>query len=140
MESVKFTVPGSPVGKGRPQVTKFGTFTPKKTVQYENLVKLCYREAVGQERFDDGSMIDARIFAYFEIPKSTSKKNRALMLDKKLRPTKKPDADNICKAVLDSLNEIAYHDDSAIVDVQIRKFYSENPRVEVILRKIDTAE
>ena len=140
MEYVKFTVPGCPQGKGRPKFVKIGNFTkaytPKETVQYENLIKLCYQEAAGMQRFDDEAMIDARIMAYYSIPKSVSKKKHELMVGKVIRPTKKPDADNICKSVLDALNGIAYHDDAAVVDVQIRKFYSENPRVEVILRAI----
>lgn len=76
--------------------------------------------------------------AYYGIPKSTSKKKHKLMLFKALRPTKKPDIDNIAKAVLDSINRIAYKDDSQIVDLQVRKFYSENPRVVVTIQKAET--
>jgi len=55
------------------------------------------------------------------------------MADGIIRPTKKPDIDNICKIICDSLNKIAYHDDSQIVDCQVRKFYSERPRVVVTI-------
>ena len=47
---------------------------------------------------------DRRIIAYYEIPKSTSKKKRREMLEHRIRPTKKPDWDNIGKIVCDSLN------------------------------------
>ena len=55
------------------------------------------------------------------------------MLTGNLRPTKKPDLDNVAKIILDSLNKIAYDDDSQIVDLHIRKYYSDNPRVLVSL-------
>lgn len=80
-------------------------------------------------------MLDMRIVAYFPIPKSTSKKKRQLMLEGQIRPTKKPDFDNIGKIVCDALNTVAYHDDVQIVDAQVRKFYSEEPRVVVTIQE-----
>ena len=53
-----------------------------------------------------------------------------------LRPTKKPDMDNVVKIIADSLNQIAYRDDTQIVDCQCRKFYSDNPRVEVTIKEV----
>lgn len=53
-----------------------------------------------------------------------------------IRPTKKPDWDNIGKIVTDALNGVAYHDDAQIVDAQVRKFYSKDPRVEIIIQDI----
>ena len=51
-----------------------------------------------------------------------------------IRPTVKPDFDNIGKLIADALNGVAYDDDKCIVDAQVRKFYSDNPRTEVILQ------
>ena len=51
-----------------------------------------------------------------------------------LRPVKKPDFDHIEKIIADSLNGVAYRDDTQIVDAIVRKFYSEVPRVEVFIR------
>ena len=81
-------------------------------------------------------MLDVRVMAYYTIPKSISKKKRQAMLDHKVRPTKKPDFDNIGKVICDSLNGIAYRDDAQIVDAQVRKFYSDTPRVVVIITDI----
>lgn len=140
MDEVRFTIPGKPFGKQRPRVVNKGKFssayTPKETVQYENLVKLYFQQAAHGEMFPDDAMLDVRIFAFYEIPKSTSKKKREAMLAREIRPVKRPDFDNIGKIICDSLNLVAYHDDSAIVDAQVRKFYSEQPRVEVIIRSI----
>ncbi|MBQ2175307.1 MAG: RusA family crossover junction endodeoxyribonuclease, partial [Alphaproteobacteria bacterium] len=41
-----------------------------------------------------------------------------------LKHTVKPDLDNLTKALLDALNDIAWHDDAQIVDLQIRKEYT----------------
>lgn len=67
---------------------------------------------------------------------TVSKKKRREMLEHRIRPTKKPDWDNIGKIVCDSLNLVAYHDDSAVVDAQVRKFYSETPRVDVMIKVV----
>jgi Holliday junction resolvase RusA-like endonuclease len=133
---VKFTVLGEPKGKGRPRMTARGrTYTPKDTVQYENLVRIEYRRQCGDFKFQDGTPLDARITAYFSIPQSVSKKKRQMMMEHKVRPTKKPDVDNVAKVVLDSINGVAYHDDAQVVDCQVRKFYSDNPRIVVTLQE-----
>ena len=133
---IKFTVWGEPKGKGRPRFTKNGhTYTPAGTVSYEDLAKLEYKQQCGDIRFDKGVMLDMKISAYFAIPKSASKKKQRQMLEGELRPTKKPDMDNIIKIIADGLNGIAYYDDSQIVECTVRKFYSEEPRVEVMIER-----
>lgn len=149
MDEVKFVVYGEPKGKGRPRVAarkfKDGSgeeksfskaYTPKDTVSYENLIRVEYTSQCGEFIFPPDAMLDCRIIAYYGIPKSVSKKKRAMMLEGKIRPTKKPDFDNIAKIVCDSLNTIAYKDDSQVTDGQVRKFYSEKPRIVVKIRQI----
>lgn len=135
---VRFTVFGDPQGKGRPRFSTVcghvSTRTPDNTVVYENLVQTEYRLQSGV-RFPDEAMLDVRIFAYYAIPKSVSKKKHQAMLDHKIRPTKKPDFDNIGKVICDALNKIAYRDDAQIVDAQVRKFYSDEPRVVVRIQE-----
>ena len=58
------------------------------------------------------------------------------MLSMQQRPVKKPDMDNIVKAIADSLNDLAYHDDSQIVETTVEKFYGEEPRVEVVIEDV----
>lgn len=132
---VKFVVPGEPQGKGRVRFSvrngKINTRTPDKTALYENKVSTEYTNQCGDWRFADDSQLFMRVTAYYTIPKSASKKRREQMLDGKIRPTKKPDADNVLKVVADSLNTIAYRDDAQIVCVVVNKYYAEQPRVEV---------
>ena len=140
--SAKFCIHGDPQGKGRPRFSTVcghvHTRTPDETVLYENLVKTEYRQQVGV-KFPDDAMLDVRIFAYYPIPKSASKRKRQAMLEKKIRPTKKPDWDNVGKVICDSLNGIAYRDDAQVVDSMVRKFYGEDPKVVVTIEEIKTA-
>lgn len=137
-----FIVYGEPKGKGRPRFnTKTGhAITPKDTVNYETLVHMEYLNQCGGMKFSDDAMLDMRIKAYYSIPKSKSKKLQARMLEGIVRPTKKPDMDNVVKIIADSLNKVAYRDDTQIVDCQCRKFYSDTPRVEVRILEIRKPE
>lgn len=99
-------------------------------------MKYSYMEQAKGVIFPRETQLGVEITAYYEIPKSASKKKAAQMLAGSIRPTKKPDFDNIGKIICDSLNTIAYHDDSAIVEAQVHKFYDETPRVEVILKAL----
>lgn len=134
-----FTVMGEPRGKQRAKTYRHGNFTktvtPEQTVVYENLIALEYRRQCKDFRFEDREMLAITIEAYFSIPKSASKKNRTLMLKRVLRPVKKPDGDNIIKVVCDALNGLAYHDDAQIVDMVIRKYYAESPKLVISIRE-----
>ena len=136
---IKFTALGEPQGKGRPIFSTYGgrvsARTPEKTVEYENRIMAVYRRANPGTKFPDGAMLDLRVVAFYGIPASASNKLRMAMLAGEVRPTKKPDADNILKAVADSLNGLAYRDDAQIVDTQVRKFYSAQPRIEVTIQE-----
>lgn len=127
---VEFEIPGNPRGKQRPRMTRAGhTYTPKETVSYENLVKTCYPG----ERFPDDAQLHVSITAWYEMPKSISKKRYNAMLRLEEKPTKVPDCDNVGKAVCDALNHIAYRDDAMIVELSVRKYYGVEPKVEVII-------
>lgn len=137
---VKFTILGEPKGKGRPRFCRNTghAITPKDTVNYETLVHMEYVAQCEEFRFPDDAMLDMRIRAYYSIPKSASKKKREAMIMGEIRPTKKPDMDNVVKIIADSLNQVAYRDDTQIVDCQCRKFYSDNPRVEVMIKTVES--
>lgn len=141
---VEFTVPGEPKGKGRPQFSTYGgrvtARTPKDTVIYENLVRMEYQRQCGMARFAENAMLKVEVDAYYGIPKSASQKKRRQMLGGDIRPIKKPDSDNVLKAICDSLNGIAYRDDAQVVDCIVRKLYSDVPRVEVIISSVPASQ
>lgn len=133
---VKFIVVGEPVAKGRPRFTRRGiAYTPKKTSEYEELVRLSYF-ASGARRYDDKTPLKMELKAYFPIPKHTSKIQVERMEKGFILPIKKPDCDNLMKIIADSLNNIAYGDDKQITEMTILKRYSSSPRVEVEISEI----
>lgn len=132
-----FTILGEPKGKQRPKFTTIAghprAITPQQTVNYENLVKLEYQAQCGNAFFSDKQPVFVTIDCFMAIPKSTSHLKRRQMLYELIRPMKKPDWDNVGKIICDSLNGIAYRDDSQITDARVRKFYSDQPRVVVTI-------
>lgn len=119
-------VPGIPVGKGRPRMSVRGghprAYTPEKTVRYENLVRTTF-----MNDYPDAVPLDVPvrvdIYAQFPIPKSWSKKKKASAVDGFV--SKKPDIDNIVKAVFDGLNGVAWTDDSLVAVLEASKRYTE---------------
>lgn len=104
-------------------------------MNYENWVKACYLEKYTNEKpFEKALKVN--IIAFFEIPKSTSKKKKEQMLNNEIYPTIKSDTDNIAKSILDSLNKIAYLDDKQVVDLRVRKQYAEVPSVSVWISEV----
>ena len=144
---VNFTIDGEAKGKERPRfATKNGKpFTPEQTKIYENWIKLLYRSTV--KHYFAGN-VKMSITCYYGITKKDSEaieknnvKTKAFQeakakLDGIIRPTKKPDLDNVIKAIADSLNGIAYKDDAQVVEVVSKKFYSDRPRVEVTIEDL----
>ena len=132
-ELVSFVVQGEPVAKGRPRFRQNGfTYTPEKTVNYENLVKLEYHNHGGY-MFPPEAELAMRIEAFFGIPKSKSKRVQHEMEIGVTKHTKRPDADNILKAIADALNGIAYKDDSALCYVEVTKKYSRTPQTRITI-------
>lgn len=134
-DTMRFTVWGDPFGKQRPRHNRYTntTYTPEETKLHEQQIVQEYKKQCGNARFVSGTYVEMKITAYMKIPKSASKAVRAKMIDGSIRPTVKPDWDNIGKLVADALNGVAYDDDKYIVDAQVRKFYSEQPRTEIVL-------
>ena len=109
-------------------------YTPDKTVTYENWIRLCYQRAYpAYPRVWLSAPVTLKVDAYFAVPKSYSKARAAACRANETRPTAKPDADNILKAVCDALNGTAYHDDSEIAEMHIAKRYGTQERLVVRL-------
>lgn len=141
---IEFTIPGDPVGKGRPKMAKRGKFshlyTPEKTVAYEGLVAMAAREGMaGQTQLLDGP-VSVHMDIRLSIPASFSKKKRADALAHNIHPTKKPDIDNIEKSIFDGLNGIVWVDDVQVCKVFKTKQYAEFPGVHVTITPMQPGE
>jgi len=135
---VMYTVYGEPVGKGRPRFARRGnfvsTYTPQKTKSYEDEIRMMAKAAMGASEPLE-TPITVAIYIRVGIPTSFSKQKRKDALSGFIKPTKKPDADNILKCFLDSMNDIVYLDDKQVVNLHVTKVYAETPAVEVMVKE-----
>lgn len=139
---LEFTIEGKPQAK---QSARFfirksgyiGSCQPEKVTNYANWVKLCFqREYLTWQPYSVEIPLRVNITAYFPIPTSKPKKWKEQAREGKIRPTVKPDNDNLLKLLNDALNGLAWEDDRQIVEENIKKFYSDRPRVEVQIEGI----
>lgn len=128
---ISFTVYGRAVAKQRARTVRLPnggvrTYTPQATVKWEHEIRL---QALEHRPTDplDGPI---RLGATFYLSKPTSRPKRAVWADRK------PDADNLLKAVTDALEGVMWANDSRLVDVHVRKLYGSPPRVEIMIEPI----
>lgn len=130
----KAVIPGKPFGKQRARVLRRGgSYTPEQTVLAENWVRQNVIEQIGNLCLE--GPLSVRMLAVFAVPASWSKKKRAEALSGHLRPTGKPDMDNVAKLCLDALNGILWLDDSQIVEFTFSKVYGPKPEVQFTLQR-----
>lgn len=134
-------IPGAPIGKGRPRATTMGghvrLYTPKRTADWERSSALIMRNAwMSAPRTE---LCKASIVAVFPRPKRLLRKKDP---EERLWHSSKPDIDNVCKSVLDSLVMAGViRDDTQVVFLNARSVYAskvEGPCVEVRLSSIDS--
>lgn len=136
---LEYLVIGTPKPQARPKFFRnragyMGTYSPK--TDWFNIV---YSETLKQKEFLDKSneklkgALSVDLYFYLPIPKSVSKKQR----EKMFYVTKKPDIDNLVKAVLDAINYTnLWEDDSRIASLKAIKAYSDNPSCRIRIQEI----
>ena len=133
---LQFIVPGEPQGKGRPRFGNGRTYTPAKTVAYEQLIARTAAEAMRHLPYELTALpCYVRVDVYKGVPKSWTQAKRARALDA-LEIPGKPDLDNVAKGVLDALNGVAYVDDTQVVRLLVQKQYSLEPRLVVTVKEM----
>lgn len=132
--SIEFTIPGAPVAKGRPRFARRGNFitaySPEKTVNYENLVKVMASQAM-RAKPPISEAVDVSVTIFVVPPASWSKKKVTQALVHEIWPTKKPDIDNHVKILFDGMNGIVFIDDAQVVRLQATKMYSHTAHAHV---------
>lgn len=135
----QFTIPGTPVAKGRPRISvRYGVaraYTPAKTVSFEKTVAAAGRRAIGPAGAPSEKPLSLLVEIYLPIPPSWPKRKQESAALGQMRPTSRPDIDNYLKAILDGLNGIVWRDDSQIVRVTACKAYSITPRIDVLVEE-----
>ena len=135
---IELIVYGNPVAQGRPRFSRQGGFVkaydPIQSKSYKQLIRLELQPLLSNPDFtpiDRACRLNLKVFR--ALPKSFSKKKREEAVLGYIQPTTKPDTDNYVKGVLDALNGTVLKDDSVVCEIFARKFYSERPRIEVVL-------
>ena len=120
---IEFVIPGTPVAKARPRMTRHGhVYTPAKTKAAEERIRnlaidaMDYREPVADP-------ISINIVFGMPIPKSWTKAKRLEALTLERFPTSRPDIDNLIKTVCDACNAVVWEDDAQIVQLWCSKIY-----------------
>lgn len=101
-----------PIGKGRPRVTRHGTYTP--TSEDEEALALKLRLKMGN-RIPFTGPIGVRIICFLPKPKRPTHP---------VYPIVKPDLDNLLKHIWDASNGILWDDDKSICHVEGSKQYA----------------
>jgi Holliday junction resolvase RusA-like endonuclease len=139
MKMIQFTVYGTPVSQGRPRFSSQGGFTraydPKKSKDFKKYVKLVAAEHRPKKLFEGPLQLFIRV--YKPTLKNFSKKKLAAAESGELRPLTKPDVDNYVKGIKDACNQILWKDDSQVVELLASKWYSEKPRIEIMVVPIE---
>jgi len=132
---------GEPVAQGRPRMSTFNgharAYDPAKSRNWKQIASMIAGKKMENKSLMEGEL-SLSIRAYRSIPKSFSKKKTAAAIAGKIRPTTKPDLDNIVKSATDACNGILFHDDSQIVAFHepFGKWFSDKPRVEIEVKEI----
>lgn len=127
------------VPASRPRVARFGTYIaePYKTFKKEFYFFSKKELSKYGEKFK-GKPLSIDMTFYKQIPKSYTKKKKGECL--KNGCTTRPDIDNYYKAILDSMDNIFYTDDSFVVELSGRKLYTEKDNYIIIDIKIFNGE
>jgi len=138
-DPVTINLAGPPQGKGRARAFlragHISHYTPEKTRTYEGIIRTVAMAELGKrEAFD--CPVEFVMRAIFPVPASWSSKKRAKALTGEIKPGKKPDLDNICKAWNDALNGVVYRDDSLICRMTLEKRYGPQALVVVTVRPL----
>lgn len=125
-DRIAVSIPVKAIGKGRPRVHRHGAFTPKKTAQYENFLKIFL---LNLNIIPLEGAVKMTVIFNFIRPKTVSKK--------RVYPIVNPDIDNLLKALLDAGNKILYKDDSQVCELNSKKVYNSVNYIKVIVEKLD---
>ena len=126
---LNFIVPIVPQPQKRARFSTRGGFAKayksKEQRSEEEFIMFYLKEHVPAQPIQTG--VKLKVICYMPIPKSTSKKKRALMELGLIAHTKLPDTDNLLKNLLDCMTKMQFwKDDRQVFDIHIVKRYEDN--------------
>ena len=139
-EAIAFTVPAVPVAQPRQRHAMIAghvrNYTPKNDPvnTFKAAAQMALRQAYQGPPLTGPIRLD--VVYVFPRPKSMIWKSKPMPRE---RHTKKPDRDNVEKALKDSLSKLAWVDDSQVWCGEPQKWIAaggEQPHVEVVIRQV----
>lgn len=129
----EFVIVGEPQAwkRAHPIYDKGFMFDEQK--QLKNTIGIILKSILGKEPMFQGAL-EATLTFFFSPPKNTSQKKLKDIEGKHMHY--RPDSDNLAKLILDSANDILYHDDSQITDLIVHKRYSKEPRTVIVIQEV----
>lgn len=122
------TILTPPKGKGRPRMTRSGrVYTPAATLAFERHIAREVRKVIAEPAI---GVLGLEVDAYFARPSRPRRDHPvrsgpAVAFPLGMGGSHYPDADNVLKAVCDSLNGVAYLDDAQLHDVSCRRWWAD---------------
>lgn len=139
---MKLTFDIEPVEQARPRATRMGRgirlYDPKKVSVYKRQLGMMCKFQYKDKPLAGPLIVSLKFYRH--IQSSVSKKERELRLTGAHRPVVKPDTDNYIKSTLDGLNGLLWEDDNQIVKIVAEKYYSDRPRIEVEVERLEQNE
>lgn len=133
----RFTVLAAPRGQGRPRAGNGTIYKAREDKAWERLILSSYTAAnPGAEPYSGA--VKVTIEAVIAVPVSKPRRIQDDMMSGKIPAVKKPDADNVAKAVLDALNGAAWVDDKQVIMLTVKKRYGHPARLAVEIEEVCT--
>lgn len=124
----------------RGMIQRIKWYKPNDKKALKVMEYLEYKEALSWEarKAHKGDPLTGAVYLnltfHMPMPESWSEKKKQRMNGQP--HTTKPDRDNLEKGVCDAFNKIIWKDDGQVCDGSTRKFYSFEPRIEVIVEEL----
>lgn len=138
--NITLTFPGEPRAVQSVRFARIGNYMrkyqPAKVTEWKNWIRLQAQSQLsriaGFKPFKGA--VGVEVDFVFSLPKSAPKREKQLLNYPGwvLWKIKRPDlGDNLFKGMADALTEIAWKDDSQIVEIHSRKIYGLNPMIKI---------
>jgi Holliday junction resolvase RusA-like endonuclease len=135
-EVLNVRVYGLPVAQGRPRArmfqdrsgtTRVSVYDPHESRDWKRTVMSRVVDVKPAAPVAETALEMALVF---HLPRPQSLPKRVV------HHIRRPDVDNLAKAIKDALRGIVYRDDSQIVRLQVEKRYGDTPGVEIVVARL----
>ena len=135
----KFTIPIEAQSKQRARIVfqngKARSYTPAKTVKFENFVKMFVSSQ--PHKYYDTELLFMSIKIFLPLPKSKYRKRNPV---KEQFCKGRRDLDNMVKSIKDALQGVLYKNDNQICQMYLAKYYAaqgEPGRIEIEIENVN---